>query len=256
MKTTAVIQARMGSSRLPGKVLKPILGRPMLGHIVRRVRAVPAIDEVVVAVPDDAANEELRQFCKRDGITVFAGSENNVLDRFYKAARLHNADPVLRITADCPLVDPALIGRLISTYEAGGYDYFAVAAGADACRLESGRFPDGLDTECFSFAALEQAWQEATDPRDREHVTRFIWRQKDRFQCGQLYSEADYGHLRLTVDHPDDFALVEKIYEELYDPNRIFLLPEVVELLNRNGELGKLNSQFAHSDHYRAVIED
>jgi len=228
----------------------------MLGHIVRRVRAVPAIHEVVVAVPDDVANEGLRQFCRQNGIAVFAGSENDVLDRFYKAAQFHKGDPVLRITADCPLVDPKLIGRLINTYRSGAYDYFAVAAGADASRLQSGRFPDGLDTECFSFAALEQAWQEATDPRDREHVTRFIWRHKDRFHCGQLYSENDYGHLRLTVDHPNDFALVEKIYEELYDEDRVFLLPEVVELLNRKGDLGKLNSHIVHSDYYKAVVED
>ena len=256
MKTVAVIQARMGSSRLPGKVLKPILGRPMLGHIVRRVRAVPLIDEVVVAVPDDNANEALRQFCRREGIEVFAGSEHDVLDRFYKAALAYGGQTVLRITADCPLVDPALISRLINAYRSTGYQYFAVAAGADAGRLQSGRFPDGLDAECFCFEVLEQAWQEATDPRDREHVTRFIWRQKHRFMCGLLYSEQDYGHLRLTVDHPDDFALVEKIYEELYTEDRVFLLPEIVELLERNGELGKLNAHRSHEDHYRAVVED
>jgi len=256
MKTVAVIQARMGSSRLPGKVLKPILGRPMLGHIVRRVRSVRAIDEVVVAVPDDAANEELRQFCQRNGITVFAGSETDVLDRFYRAAKLHLGDPVLRITADCPLADPELIALLLGDFRSGGYDYFAVAAGADAGRLQSGRFPDGLDAECFTFAALEQAWQEAEDPRDREHVTRFIWRQKQRFRCGQLHSNRDYGGVRLTVDHPGDFALVEKIYADLYDENRIFLLPEVMDLLKRKAELGKLNSEFVENNNYKAVLED
>jgi len=256
MKTVAVIQARMGSSRLPGKVLKPILGRPMLGHIVERVRSVPTIDEVVVAVPDDAPNEVLRQFCRQDGIKVFAGSENDVLDRFYKTALFHQANPVLRITADCPLADPELIEQLIRDFRSGGYDYFAVAAGADAGRLQSGRFPDGLDAECVTFKALEQAWREADDPRDREHVTRFIWRQKERFRCGQLYSKVDYGALRLTVDHPGDFALVEKIYDELYDENRTFLLADVVELLERKSELGKLNSHFNQGDHYKAVLED
>jgi len=256
MKTVAVIQARMGSSRLPGKVLKPILGRPMLGHIVRRVRSVATIDEVVVAVPDDVPNEELRQFCERDGISVFAGSENDVLDRFYKAARHHQADPVLRITADCPLVDPQLIGQLIEGFRSGGYDYFAIAAGADAGRLETGRFPDGLDAECFTFTSLEQAWREAQDPRDREHVTRFIWRQKQRFRCGQLYAKSDYGGLRLTVDHPGDFALVEKIYGELYQDDRVFLLPEVMDLLRRKSELGKLNAHLIQTTNYKAVLED
>jgi spore coat polysaccharide biosynthesis protein SpsF len=256
MKTVAVIQARVGSSRLPGKVLKPIVGRPMLGHIVKRVRSVPVIDEVVVAVPDDGANEPLRQFCRQEGIPFFAGSEMDVLDRFYRAAKLHEGDPVMRITADCPLVDPVLIGKLISQYNSGNYDYFAVAAGADAGRLESGRFPDGLDTECLSFGALEQAWHEATDTRDREHVTRFIWRQKQRFRCGQLFSETDYGHLRLTVDHPHDFELVERIFEELYREDRIFLLPEVIDLLKRRDELRRLNAHVSHAEHYRAVVED
>jgi spore coat polysaccharide biosynthesis protein SpsF len=244
----------MGSSRLPGKVIKPILGRPMLGYIVRRLRAAPAIDEVVAAVPDDAANEPLRRFCRHDGITVFEGSENDVLDRFYQTARFHRADTVIRITADCPLVDPEVIGRLIARYKSGGYDYFAVAAGADAMRLTSGRFPDGLDAECFSFSVLEQAWQEVTDPLDREHVTRFIWRQKDRFNCGQLYSDADYSHLRLTVDHLNDFALIEKIYEALYNEKRIFLFSDVVDLLERKVELGKLNADVVHN--YKAVVED
>src|SRR6202140_2130510 len=149
MKTVAIIQARMGSNRLPGKVLKPILGRPMLWHIVQRVRAVPSIDEVVLAIPDGPADAELRRFCAANDIASFSGSELDVLDRFYRAAQRHSADPVLRITADCPMVDPELVEKLIELYQSGSYDYAAVAAGADAPSLEGERFPDGLDAECF-----------------------------------------------------------------------------------------------------------
>jgi spore coat polysaccharide biosynthesis protein SpsF len=129
MRTVAIIQARMGSNRLPGKVLRPILGKPMLWYIVQRVRAVPSIDEVVVAVPDGPADEELRKFCAANDITSFSGSELDVLDRFYHAAQVYGADPVLRITADCPLVDPELVEKLIELYRSGSYDYAAVAAG-------------------------------------------------------------------------------------------------------------------------------
>jgi spore coat polysaccharide biosynthesis protein SpsF len=256
MKTVAIIQARMGSSRLPGKVLKQILDKPMLWYIVRRVRATPSIDQVIVAVPDDAANQSLREFCRDYSVPYFAGSELDVLDRFYGAARMHGGDPVLRITADCPLVDPELIEKLIGIHRTGRYDYASVAAGADAESLEHGRFPDGLDAECFNFECLEQAWRKATDPRDREHVTRYIWRQKDKFRCAKLFAEEEYPRLRLTVDHPQDFMLISQIYEELYDESRVFKLSEVMDLLNRNPQLLKLNQHLIETQNYRAVLEE
>jgi len=180
----------------------------------------------------------------------------DVLDRFYGAARVHGGDPVLRITADCPLVDPELIEKLIGIHRTGRYDYASVAAGADAESLEHGRFPDGLDAECFNFECLEQAWRKATDPRDREHVTRYIWRQKDKFRCGKLFAEEEYPRLRLTVDHPQDFMLISQIYEELYDESRVFKLSEVMDLLNRNPQLLKLNQHLIEAQNYRAVLEE
>jgi len=192
MRTVAIIQARMGSNRLPGKVLMPILGKPMLWHIVDRVCAVPSIDEVVVAVPMDRANEILRQFCNDNKIALFAGSENDVLDRYYRAAQRFEADPVIRITADCPLVDPPLIERLIQIFKTGKYDHIGVAAGAGAERIGRGRFPDGLDAECFGFSALDRAWRDATDPRDREHVTRYMWNNRKLFRCGELTADSVY----------------------------------------------------------------
>jgi len=246
----------MGSNRLPGKVLRPILGKPMLWYIVHRVRAVPSIDEVVVAVPDGPADEVLRKFCAANDIASFSGSELDVLDRFYHVAQVYGADPVLRITADCPLVDPELVEKLIELYRSGSYDYAAVAAGADANSSGGERFPDGLDAECFSFAALEQAWKEAQDSRDREHVTRFIWRRKGRFRCTKLLADRKYPPLRLTVDYPQDFVVASRIYEKLFREGDIFHLTDIVDLLGRDPEIIKPNEDLIEGQHYRAVLED
>jgi spore coat polysaccharide biosynthesis protein SpsF len=256
MKTVAIIQARIGSSRLPGKVLKPILGKPMLWHIVKRVRAAPSVSEVVVAVPNDSGNEILRRFCADNEISSFAGSESDVLDRFYRAAQEHNGDPILRITADCPLVDPQLIERLIQMYNGDRYDHVGVAAGAGAQRLREGRFPDGLDAECFAFSALSRAWHEATAARDREHVTRYIWSNKQMFRCGELRAEHSYPNMRLTVDYPEDFELVTKIYDSLYREHKPFLLADVMKFLERNTGLLELNRNWAETENYRKVLED
>jgi spore coat polysaccharide biosynthesis protein SpsF len=255
MRTVAIIQARMGSNRLPGKVLMPILGKPMLGHIVDRVRTVPSIDQVVVAVPTNGANEVLRRFCADNKITHFSGSETDVLDRYYQAAQKFEADPVIRITADCPIVDPQLIEKLIQRYRSCGYDHIGVAAGAGADRIDKGRYPDGLDAECFGFSALDRAWHDATDPRDREHVTRYIWNNKQIFHCGDLTADVVYPKLRLTVDHAEDFALVSKIYESLYSERSPFLLSDVMNFLERNPRLVQVNRKWTEADNYRSVLE-
>jgi spore coat polysaccharide biosynthesis protein SpsF len=232
------------------------MGKPMLWHIVHRIRSVPAIDEVVVAVPDNPADEVLRQYCVTNAIASYSGSELDVLDRFYHAARMHGADPVLRITADCPLVDPELVGKLIDLYRSDSYDYAAVAAGADAHTLKGGTFPDGLDAECFSFASLEHAWKEAKDSRDREHVTRFIWRQKKLFRCTKLLAQEKYPPLRLTVDYPQDFEVASRIYEKLFCDANIFHFTDVVDLIGRDPEVIKPNEHLVEVPHYRAVLEE
>jgi spore coat polysaccharide biosynthesis protein SpsF len=228
----------------------------MLWHIVRRARAVPSIDEVIVAVPTGRANEVLRRFCADDEIACFAGSENDVLDRYYQAAQKFEADPVIRITADCPIVDPQLIERLIQKYKSDGYDHIGVAAGAGAELIDKGRFPDGLDAECFGFPALVRAWNEATDPRDREHVTRYMWNNKEIFHCGELTSDLVYPKLRLTVDHPEDFELVTEIYKSLYSERRPFLLCDVMKFLEGNPGLLEVNRKWTEADNYRSILEN
>jgi spore coat polysaccharide biosynthesis protein SpsF len=253
MLPVSIIQARMGSTRLPGKVLRPILGRPMLWHIVRRLRWVQGLAKIVVATSDREGDEPIRTFCREEEITCFAGSENDVLDRFYQAALRCGGNPLIRITGDCPFADPELIGQLMSLFTSGAYDHIGVATGAGAIFLDGGRFPDGLDAECFSFAALERAWREATEKTDREHVTPYIWRNKHIFRCGHLKSEKDYSSLRWTVDNEADFELVSKIYAALYRADRPFLIADILTYFTEHPELSDLNQAFIGQEGYAQI---
>lgn len=255
MGSVAIIQARMGSTRLPGKVMKTILGKPMLWHIVRRLKLVQGLDDVVVATSDQTVDEPICSFCRDAGIPCFTGSESDVLDRFYRTAIQFTADPVIRITGDCPFVDPAVVGKLLSLYANKEYDHLGVATGAGALFLDGGRFPDGLDAECFSFAALEKAWQEAVHPLDREHVTPYIWRNKDLFRCGLLKSDQDYSQLRWTVDNEADFKLVSSVYENLYREDTVFLLEDILEFVANHPDISAMNRDFIGKEGYLQVWE-
>lgn len=253
MNTVAIIQARMGSTRLPGKVLLKILGTPMLGHIVERIGLAPGVARVVVATSDQPADEPIRSFCRERDIAFFTGSEHDVLDRFYRAAESCGADPVIRITGDCPFADPGVIGRLLELYGSGVYDHVGVATGAGAIFLEGGRFPDGLDAECFSFASIERAWREATLPADREHVTPYIWRNKDLFRCGNLLAAGDYSRMRWTVDNGADFEFTTRVYSALYRPGEPFRMAEVLNYVLAHPELAELNRDFIGNEGYREL---
>lgn len=255
MRPVAIIQARMGSTRLPGKVLKSIQGRPMLWYIVQRMRWVPSVIEVVVATSDQLGDKPIQRFCQEHGIALFVGSEDDVLDRFYQAAIRYRGDPLIRITADCPFVDPELVGRLLELYRSGRYDHVSVATGAGALFLDDGRFPDGLDAECFSFEALERAWREATEPSDREHVTPYIWRVPRRFQLGMLKAERDYSDLRWTVDSEADFQLVSQVYEALFREDKPFLMADILNYLAQHPELARMNQDLIGKEGYRELWE-
>lgn len=247
MTAVALVQARMSSTRLPGKVLMDICGRPVLRRVVDRVRRAPGIAAVVVVTTTEPGDEAIRSYCREEGIPCFAGSEHDVLDRYHRAAVAYEADPVVRITADCPLVDPAVVGRLLDLYGSRSYDYVGVAAGAGAIHLDSGRFPDGLDAECFSFEALVRASHAATAPPDREHVTPYIWRNRGLFRVGTLFAEGDWGHLRVTLDTEADLELVRRIYGALADPS----LEQVLAYLDENPDAVELNAHHAHPAGYR-----
>ncbi|WP_296599244.1 glycosyltransferase family protein [Phenylobacterium sp.] len=223
----AILQARMTSSRLPGKVMASVLGEPMIGRQLERLGRSARIGRIVVATSTDASDDPLAAYVEGLGHLVFRGSLADVLDRFAGAmALVPEADTVVRLTADCPLTDPQVIDATIDHFRAAGADY---ASNTPAVRT----YPHGLDTEVMTRAALEAACREAADPYEREHVTPFIYRRPDRFRLAYLSQSPSRAHLRWTVDFPEDLAFVRDVYERLYPLNPAFTSADV-EALEHN----------------------
>jgi len=202
----AILQARMGSTRLPGKVLRQVLGRPLLWYEIERLRRCRAIDKIVLATSDQPADNPLAEFGREMGLDVYRGAENDVLDRYTQAARLHDAGHIMRVTGDCPLIDPDICTRVVQRYFDTGADYV----------VTSQEFAEGLDCEVFSRRMLELAWAEARLGSEREHVTLFFHNNADRFQLHELENGRDDSWCRITVDEPEDFELVRNVLEALY----------------------------------------
>jgi glutamate-1-semialdehyde 2,1-aminomutase len=213
MKTVAIVQARMGSTRFPNKVMQPILGIPMIELLFARLTKSKYIDQIILATSCDPRNQPLVDHVRQLGYDVFQGSENDVLDRYYHAAKEHDSTVVVRITGDCPLIDPQLVDTVIAEFTAKGVDY--------ASNTNPPSFPDGLDTEVFSFEALRIAWEKAKQPAEREHVTPYI-RLSGRFRASNIENANDCSGLRWTVDEPCDFNVVQRIYEH-FNPRRLWL---------------------------------
>lgn len=239
-RVVAILQARMSSTRLPGKVMKPILGRPMLARQVERLRRCAALDELVVATSDQPDDAPIAALCAQDGVACFRGSLADVLDRFTRCAREHGADHVVRLTGDCPLTDPAMVDELVRFYLAGDFDYAA------NCRPPT--LPDGLDAEVFTAAALEEAWREARDPFEREHVVPYIIRRPERFRMGNWAWPEDLSGLRWTVDEPEDLAFATRVYEALYPAKPDFGFADVLALLAERPELADVNRRFTRNE--------
>jgi spore coat polysaccharide biosynthesis protein SpsF (cytidylyltransferase family) len=235
----AILQARVSSSRLPAKVLKPILGRPMLLHQLDRVRRARLLDAVIVATSTDPSDDPIEALCASSGVRCYRGSLTDVLDRFYQAALPLAPRYIVRLTGDCPLADPELIDRVVGFFAAGDFDI----AGADPAT-----WPDGLDVEVMRFATLEYVWREATRPSDREHVSLFLTRQPDRFRVRGYGHDVDLSHHRWTVDEPEDFELVRRIYEALYPANAAFTTRDILDLLAAHPEISALNRKFRRNE--------
>ena len=243
----ALIQARMGSSRFPGKVLEDLSGHPMLWQVVNRVRKARSLDKVVVATTAERIDDPIARFCEQEGIACFRGSEPDVLDRFYRAAKANAADVVVRITADCPLIDPAVIDKVVARYERGDCDY-----ASNAMRYT---YPDGLDTEVFSFVALERAWHEARKASEREHVTPYL--RTDAFRTANVESETPVSpaQYRWTVDHPQDLQFVRKVYEA-FSANGDFGFREVFDLLKERPDLATIQAEtITNEGYYRSLYQ-
>lgn len=242
-----ILQARASSTRLPGKVLLPILGKPMLARQLERLRRVRQIDKLLVATSLDASDDRLAELCAEEGVECFRGDLDDVLSRFYHAALPYRPEYVVRLTGDCPLADPEVIDRMITFFLAGGYDY------CSNCVEPS--YPDGLDAEIFSFSSLERSWAEAVLPSHREHVTPFINQQPERFKLGCLKNDTDLSHLRWTVDEPADFQLVTEVYEALYPQEPAFGMKEILGLFEQRPQLLSLNGSFQRNEGFRESLE-
>ncbi len=251
-KVVAMIQARMGSTRLPGKVLTPIEGKPVLWHVVQRVKAAKLVNEVAVLTSEREENGPIRELCAREGIACFSGNEQDVLERFYRAAKQFSADCIVRVTADCPLIDGALVDRILTEITKGNLDYCAVGTGAGvANEKQFRRFPDGMDAEAFTFQTLERTWKGATLPQHREHVTPYIFLHQSTFRVRYLESDTDLSHLRLTLDYPEDLMLIRKVFAELGKNNAAFSLGEILRYLEKNPSLLELNKAKAETTNYK-----
>ena len=238
MKIVAIVQARMGSTRLPNKVMKAIGGIPMIELLLTRLARAREVDQIIVATSVDKVNQPLVEHVHKLGYTCEQGSENDVLDRYVRAGKKHQADVVVRITGDCPLVDPELVDEAICNFKAANVDYFS--------NTNPPIYPDGLDIEVCTFKALEQSSQETSDPFDREHVTSYL-RKSGKFKTAAMQHNLDLSALRWTVDEAADFAVIENVFQ-YFNPRTDFTWNEVLTLQSEQPELFNINQHIIRNE--------
>jgi spore coat polysaccharide biosynthesis protein SpsF (cytidylyltransferase family) len=228
----------MGSTRLPGKVLMEVNDRPLLAYQLDRISKSKKLDRVVVATSILEKDDAIEAFCKDYGIDCYRGSENDVMSRYYECCKQYNPDTVVRMTADCPLIDPEIIDAVVQKFEDDNVDYCA-----NTVPPETSKFPDGLDIEVFSMNALEMANTEVQDKHRKEHVTFQFW-QDEKYVSSQYTQEKDWSEYRITVDYPEDFEVVEYIFKELNSKKKFGSLSEIIGIIENNKEVKEKNSQY------------
>lgn len=245
MKNLLIIQARTGSNRLPNKVLKELCGKPMLEHIIERVKICQNVGHIIVATTVKDNDAAIVALCEKMGIECYRGSEEDVLDRYYQAACAHKPDNVVRVTADCPLIDSALIDDIIAIHINGDYDYTSNTL------VET--YPDGLDVEVFKYSALEKAWKEAALASEREHVTPYI-KFKGEFKRHSVERSPSLAEKRWTVDTDKDFKVVSQIYNALYMDKQYFGTEEILQFIDKNKEIEMINSDIMRNEGYQKSL--
>lgn len=245
MKVLAAVQARIGSTRLPGKVLMNLGDKSVLEHVVERLKRCRQISEVVVLTTISKSDLKIVDFCSSKGIRVYCGSENDVLDRYYQAAKLFDAEQIVRITADCPLIDPEVTDLTIEKHFDTDSDY-----------TYNDNYPDGLDVEVIKFSVLKTAWQKAKLVSEREHVTSFIRNYQDQFKINYIKYQRNLLSKRWTLDEKDDYLFLEKIFDNVYSLKSDFTMDDVLVYLEENPEVEKINNHIIHNEGFIKSCEN
>ena len=253
MKILTVIQTRMSSSRLPGKVILPLAGKPLLVRMVERVRNARLAGTVLVATTTEARDREIEKLCAAEHIPCYKGHPIDLLDRHYQAALHYQADVILKIPSDCPLIDPKAIDRVVSFYQKykDKYDYVS--------NLHPASYPDGNDVELMTFQTLESAWKHASKQFEREHTTSYIWENPLLFRIGNVLWETgrDFSKThRWTIDYPEDYRFINEVYNELYLENPRFDLHDILSLMEVRPDILALNSKYAGEYWYRDYLDE
>jgi len=234
-RIVVIIQARMNSTRLPGKVLKNIAEKPMLAHVIERLKDARLVDEIVIATTTKDEDRTILKFANESRVKSFVGSEEDVLDRYYQAAKRCEADVIVRITSDCPLIDPGVVDKIIAFY----LKHRGTVAYVSSFLKRS--YPQGLDTEVFAFKVLKRTWQEAKEPHQREHVTPYIYEHPEIFCLANVENNEDLSYMRWTVDEERDLEFVREVYKRLYKEGKNFLMKDILTLLKKEPQLMEIN---------------
>ncbi|MCX6169736.1 MAG: glycosyltransferase family protein [Ignavibacteriales bacterium] len=234
---TAIVQARSGSTRLPGKILKKIYNEPILWHVVNRLSYSKLINKIIIATTDLAEDDQIQEFCEANKFLFYRGSSEDVLSRYFNAAKSFEAKIIVRITSDCPVIDYSIVDRMLEIFifenRLNKLDYLS--------NVLPRTFPRGLDTEIFTFAVLERTYNEANQVYEHEHVTPYIYNHPAQFAIKNFSNEKDYSIHRWTVDTQEDFNLIEEIYKSLYEKNKIFLFEDILKLFEEQPDLIRIN---------------
>ena len=252
-KIVIVVQARMSSSRLPGKVMLPILGESLLFRMTERLRMTRYKAQIVIATSEESGDDSIEKEASKIGVPCFRGSLNNLLDRHYQVAKQHNADIVLKIPSDCPLIDPKIIDQVLDfCFEnPGQYDFVS--------NLHPATFPDGNDVEIMTMDCIERTWKEATRQLELEHTTPYIWENPEKFRIGNvvLNTGNDYSMShRFTIDYQADYEFIKAVFEELYPAKPEFSCEDILELLGKRPDIYQINAEYSGVNWYRNHLDE
>jgi len=252
-KILIVVQARMASSRLPGKVMLPILGKSLLARMIERLKMISHEAEVIIATSETPADDIIINEAINIGVPYYRGSLNNLLDRHYQAAKLHNADVVLKIPSDCPLIDPRIVDHVLDYFFANQNSFDFVS------NLHPATYPDGNDVEIMTMDCLTKAWEQASRELELEHTTPYIWENPQLFRLGNVTWPAglDYSMShRFTIDYAEDYYFIERVFRELYADNNNFSCDDILNLLTQKPEIYNINAQYAGVNWYRHHVDE